>query len=547
MKIKIQELTPYHNSLKWKIQKNYYHKRGINAWKKSEVPFNITSNPQSAYQNAKVVFDSLVQNYDQSKEEKIYILEIGSGTGIFALNFIESFEAICKKENSNFYKRLHYLFTDYSQKNLKEISINPYLSKLKENGILDFYILDALNPKEICNLDETKPNLDKIKFSAVIANYVYCTLPVHVIKKEDDNFFEKNIKLIYKSKNFISDKKRLIEQLVNEPIGIKVLKNIEEISKFKEVDLDELIEDEFEIEALLEVTKNIETATVVFPFGSFKSLREFEPLLKKDGIMLISDKAHIDESFMYNDGATIPSIHGNSFAHSLNIPIIREYAKKIGMASLQTSDAYNSLQAILISKSDVINRNIIMSFKEQFVDNNYNEDASDFIEVAGHYKDAKDYDSAIKFYKKALKYRPKESSILYYLGQCYYEKGFYINALDVYLNRAPDILEHYDFDFELGKTMYILRRFSDAINYYNQSILKFGNNPFTYYNIALCWQLLKSYNNAYKSFLDAFKTDKKYTQAILGIINLVFIFGVDNLKNLLKKLKNFVITPQSVF
>ena len=539
MKIEIQELTAYNNSLKWEIQRNYYLKRGVNAWKKSEVPFNITSNPQSAYQNARVVFDSLIQNYDS--DEKIYILEIGSGTGVFALNFIEQFESICKKENSDFYKKIHYLFTDFSPKNLQDASNNPYLAKLKKDGLLDFYILDALNPKGICNLDGTNLDCNKIKFSAVIANYVYCTLPVHIIKKDDDKFYEKNIKLIYQSKKYISNKKELIEKIVNEPIGIKVLKNIKEIEQFKEIDLDELIEDEFEIETLLDVTKNIDLATLVFPFGTFKSLREFESLIKKDGIILISDKAHIDESFMYNEGATIPSIHGNSFAHSLNIPLIRQYAKKLSMASLQTSNPYNSLQTILISKSDVINRNIIMSFKDNFVDNNHNEDASDFIEVAGHYKDAKDYDSAIKFYLKALKYRPKEASIIYYLGQCYYDNGFYLNALELCLNKAPDILEHYDFDFELGKIMYSLRKFSDAINYYNESILKFGENSYTYYNIALCWQLLKSYKNAYKYFFKAFYMDKKYTQALIAIIKLPFSFVLENLNFSIKNIKNLLL------
>src|SRR5436305_1853534 len=175
MKIKIQESVPYKDSLKWQIHNNYFQKKGIDAWKLADIPFHITSNYQAAYQNAKVIFEVINNISKASKlKETFYILEVASGLGLFAINFFEAFSKICKQQKKDYHKNIHYMVTDYSEKNLRELSSNVYLSELLKDGLLDFYILDAMNLEGIKQLNNKEFTLKKEMIDVVIANYIHC-------------------------------------------------------------------------------------------------------------------------------------------------------------------------------------------------------------------------------------------------------------------------------------------------------------------------------------------------------------------------------------
>ncbi|RYX99054.1 hypothetical protein EON78_04010, partial [bacterium] len=130
MKFKLGELQSFDKSPIWTIHDKYYQENGKNSWKNGHIPFNITSNSRFAYQNAKIFFEAV----KDSSLEKLYIMEMGAGSGIFAYYFLEQLKIICEQKKSDLFKRVHYMITDYSVTNLNDIKNSKVFDEYQLNN-----------------------------------------------------------------------------------------------------------------------------------------------------------------------------------------------------------------------------------------------------------------------------------------------------------------------------------------------------------------------------------------------------------------------------
>jgi hypothetical protein len=167
----VQDWMPYKDSLLFRWSDEYFKNSGQEAFsnegknKKHVVPNEMTNSIAHARSIANFVKDNL-EFYP--KDEKFKILEIGSGSGVFAKHFL-----ICARE-LNILDRIEYLVTDYSLVGLKQIQSNNILKEFIENENYRFIHLDILNPKDATDLDGNPYALENI--SASILNYILCVL-----------------------------------------------------------------------------------------------------------------------------------------------------------------------------------------------------------------------------------------------------------------------------------------------------------------------------------------------------------------------------------
>jgi hypothetical protein len=76
-------------SILWKLQRDFFSRRGIEAWKQDGVPHFITSNPFIADAYAKLAFAFLRDcRPELDPGQPFYILELGSGHGRFGYLFL---------------------------------------------------------------------------------------------------------------------------------------------------------------------------------------------------------------------------------------------------------------------------------------------------------------------------------------------------------------------------------------------------------------------------------------------------------------------------
>ena len=88
MHVPLEPFVPYDQSLQWRIHDSYYEKRGASAWTGGEIPYQSTSNYAIARVHAALlieVVDELARTGRLAEGEEVYVLEIGSGVGRFAV------------------------------------------------------------------------------------------------------------------------------------------------------------------------------------------------------------------------------------------------------------------------------------------------------------------------------------------------------------------------------------------------------------------------------------------------------------------------------
>src|SRR6185295_12197231 len=87
----LEENQRLSRSLLWRLQRNYFEQRGIEAWSSGAVPHHITSSPFIADAYARVVMGFLRDWSTLDHSQPVHIVELGSGSGRFAYSFLKKF------------------------------------------------------------------------------------------------------------------------------------------------------------------------------------------------------------------------------------------------------------------------------------------------------------------------------------------------------------------------------------------------------------------------------------------------------------------------
>lgn len=496
MKIKIGAKTSYQESIIWQIQNNYYQQKGKETWKSGDVPFNISCNSRAAYQNARVVFESIDININ-NRNKKIYVIELGAGSGIFSLNFINEFKKICQSKNDapagkKLFKNLHYMITDYSEKNLLDISQNKLLQKLQKQGIVDFYLLDVTELQKVKKLNGSLFQLNEGMVTAVISNYLHSNLPVAILKKEKNNYFEKQMEIYLDLDVKTNDPDDFAKKFIANPAEYQILDKLEKKVEYKKIDINKYFKNEIERKTILETAKDFKNAWITYPFSSFSSIRKILPFIKKDGMLIISDKSYSDEAnYLQKENQEV--IHNNSISHTVNIPLFERFAINYGIWAIRTKSSDYSFHTIMLVNSKKIKPKVKKTFEEMFIKENINNYIFRDYHQAKNYLQKNELKNAALSYIKVLKYMPNESWLLYNIGICYFSDKNFAEALKYFeKGKENDSFNFFDFYLLIGLCLMNLQRYREAIKNFRKSIKSYGNNPKINYSIALCNKLLVS-------------------------------------------------------
>ena len=270
----------------WDIHNEYFLNRGLKAWSKGEVPYTGISNYYEAYKKVAFFYMALLKN---PKIDCINILELGSGNGAFAINFLKAFEDI---DQNNLFKKIKYTISDYSQKTLDELK-----DKLKDHEYFakfSFKILD-INHEFHQVADED--------YDLIMSNYLLDQLPARIIAKDPN-------------KNLYYEKYLSLE---NNPK--KKIKKLKRKTVFQELDFanDIKLEHQKILDSCFRYKKK---STIVYSYGALRAIRRILYKLKPKGIYIASDfNASSKPGFDDFD----PCFYGNSLAQAVNFEFICKY------------------------------------------------------------------------------------------------------------------------------------------------------------------------------------------------------------------------------
>jgi Putative S-adenosyl-L-methionine-dependent methyltransferase len=179
---------PLSRSVIWRLQRDYYAQRGLEAWTEDMVPSYITNNPLIAEIHAGTVAAFVEDCLRQGCAVPLRILELGAGTGKFCYLFLRRLAALLRERDLPL-DTVRYTMTDCSQPLLEQWRANSWLAGFTSRGILEFELLSAGEGSGVSGMGRPASAKDKAPL-VVIANYVFDSLPQDAFIIQQGEIFE---------------------------------------------------------------------------------------------------------------------------------------------------------------------------------------------------------------------------------------------------------------------------------------------------------------------------------------------------------------------
>ncbi len=579
MRIPIQEAVPYESSLIWQQHQDHYQELGLEVFLNQDVPYNISSNPSYAAQAAKLFLSALPSILPES----LPILEVGAGSGIFAVNFLRALTSLAPEAA----KRVCYWLTDFSTATILSLSQQAVFQTFIAAGQIKLYIMNGNSPQDVeCLAGETM-SLADIGFQLVVANYYFSVLPTAVLHRQDQKWFKQYLALewmpcgedpepeavqvfleqvsqalmayrlsehlaadhpqwhlfqaLEKAQTRVSQKllelsaeadfdfkdwlvsellAHWAEALETEPTEqmqqtiIKLLvlpllgqdtydlDALAQESSFRQLPLSEIVTRDLECQAIETITQDYAIATVGYSEVGVASLKALIKLICPNGLMLISDKAYSDRSWMQGMHPEPVARHGSTLSHPVNFPLFEEVLKLKGISSHRTDARSNALHSLLIYCGPEMPAPISNCFEQHFIDYPGHEISHALLEGGHALLRQNQMEQALRSFEKALTYRPGDGTLQYLTALCYLEHQRYSDAIALLTQEHDDLYALLNRAILLAEAYRLIGQYEPAIEAYQQA-LNYGHDSLTLYHLAQCQNELGDTASALKNLSEA--------------------------------------------
>jgi hypothetical protein len=189
-------------SLLWPLQRAFYEREGLAAWKPKAVPFYITSNAFTARAYARTVA-GLLRDLAAAgpplfdRTAPVYLVELAAGSGQFACLFLrrllELREAIPALRGLD----LRYVMTDFAQSSVDAWPAHERLAPFFERGLLDCATFDLESDRELRLRSGSVLARGAVRNPLIaIANYTFDSTAQDAFQVED-GFLHERLAAVY--------------------------------------------------------------------------------------------------------------------------------------------------------------------------------------------------------------------------------------------------------------------------------------------------------------------------------------------------------------
>lgn len=487
-KVVLEQNKRLSESIIWTMEREYFQQKGINAWV-NELPFYITSNPFIANCYAKItvsfIRDWLAKN-PESIKHPFYIIELGTGAGRFSYYTLKAIHEIChelKIENIS----IVYVMTDFTKNNLEFYQTHHALAPFIEKGLLDFAIYDIQAEQPIQLLLSNKELNSKTLENPLIiySNYVFDTIPCDSFSAQHGRLYELAMTLTTEKDNM--DQNNHVIDL--QKIDIKREVNEIELPYYNDPALDNIL-------ALYQ--NELIDSSFLMPAGTIRGLKWLKELSNNKLLLITSDKAYSVLSSLDNLNYPSLSFHGSSslecFSMMVNLHAIGEYMKNSG-GDYFASSLRKGLKTCVFSSNfnlaDFVNTHTaITDHVEKFGPSDYfNCAISSINNNGGEHLDLEAIASILQMSQWDPYIYTRLSSRISILMDNAEE-----DTLTFLINNMKTLAENYYYLpksecvlFEIGVFYHALKRYEEALEYYQKVSQYTGEQFGLAYNIALCY------------------------------------------------------------
>jgi tetratricopeptide (TPR) repeat protein len=503
----------FSESCLWRMQREYFEQEGINAWV-NQVPFYITSNPYIAQCYAQLVMRFIrdwTTKHPEAKKHPFYILELGTGSGRFSYYVLKTLHELRKSllmEDIS----ICYIMSDFTKNNIQYYETHPALMPYIEQGLVDFAIYDmeverpiTLLKKNIRLSPETLVNP-----LTVFANYIFDTVSHDSFTVHEGKLYELLLNVSTTENNMRDNRPVEMDKLAID-YAVHEVKN----NYYGDPHLDSILE---------EYRKSFTDTSFLFPIGSIHAIKLLRKLANDKLFIISSDKGYSTIASLDHLGHPSLSFHG-SFSMMVNFHAMANYFKNSGgdyflqtprkgiktsvfCSGLNFRDMPETSLAIQqyiegVSPADyfTLHRRVSDHFQD------YN------LETIAAHMSFTGWDPHIyaKLASRVVSLvEAGDSDTVNFLASNMHK----IAANFYYMPKSDCIL------FEIAVFFHALKRFSEALPYYQQAQKYVGEQFGLYYNMALCQHHSDLQPEALATFKHALELDpeSKETQEWIAYI-----------------------------
>jgi SAM-dependent MidA family methyltransferase len=496
----VETAKPFADSLIWSINRDYYQKAGVDAWRKNTVPHHMTSNSMVGRTYAELIFACLKDLAVKGQTtETVYILELGAGHGRLAFHILKHLEQLTSIANQTLAPYC-YVLSDIVENNLNFFMEHPQFQSYFEAGLLDVSYFDGMESQEIAMRYSGKTILQKDLEQPLLAigNYFFDSLPTDLYAIRGGEIASCSIGL-----EIVNDPKEMDEQTLLKELELVFDTKMLNAAPYQENIYNEILE---------EYRSSMEHTHLFFPQKGLKCVDNLRQMSKK-GLMLLSmDKGFHELEDL--DKNPLPEIipHG-SFSIWVNYHAFSRFCEKHGgralfpsystfhlelgcMLFMEDHDTYTEIQTTYQRSVDNFGPDDFNVMKQMVYKNMTNFELPHLLAVIR----LGAYDATL--FKNLL---PQIRQLAQKISVK--ERGRLAETIHQTWNMYFTLNEPFDLAYEIGGLLYDLGYYQEALAYFVHSVNMFGHKTDVFFNKALCHYQLRQDN----FFLETVKELKKFS------------------------------------
>lgn len=507
-------------SMIWTLQRSFYERHGVEAWRSEGIPFHITSNTFIAQAYARVVLgwlrDCLHDNSPFDPAEPITLVELGAGHGRFGYLFLKKLLRLLEGAGLPDV-RIQYVMTDLAERNVELWRGNPRLQPFLDSGLLDLACFDASRDTEL-RLAVSGRVLTPGAVAnpmVMIANYLFDSIPQDAFWIEDGRLYESLITVTPRRREADPSDPDLLSR-----VDLSFHYNPAAPGYYGDPDLDGLLEDS---------TQRLPATAFLFPVAALQCIQTFRALSGDRLLLLSADKGyHRDEELVLGHGAPCITRHGRgSFSMMVDYRILGESFERWGGEALQPSHRHESLlvAAFLLGRPANGHRETRQAYQAAVED--FGPD--DFFTLAPALdlsRDPLSLEQALAYLRlSAWDHRLLWRQIPFYKSCCAELTESRKRELCAAVRQVWDCYfplgeDEEDLGFALGVLFLEMKLYRDALDFFAESVRFYGLEPGTAYNMGLCHYGLREMEAAARYVEQALELDPELDSARLLRIRL---------------------------
>lgn len=483
----VQERVPLSRSLLWQLQRDFYDKSGLEAWRDKGVPCYVTTNPFIAEQYAQTVHACLLDSLQNvgfrlDKSEPVYVVELASGSGEFGFRFLRQLRQLLATRPIPGDVRVCFVMTDFTESNLRVFEQQACFQPFLTDGSLDLALFDCESSTRL-ELRRSGVVLDRTANPLIVcANYLFDSLPQDAFWIRDGQLREGTVTLT-------------AAQPVDDPA--QMLERLPQLKRFfNELPVELPFYGEPAFDAILQrYLELLEQASFLFPISVLRCLDRLRTLAGGRLLLVAADKGygHIEELSL--DEEPHLEAHGDGcFSFMVDFHALGIYCNSLGGRAFIPSRRDDSLlpAVFLFGGEDAAFPRTARAIDEMLEGFG----PCDFLNILHRAEQAESCD--VEQFISLLKLSRFEPGMIVRLGGKLVDdvehtpEGTREQLIEVLRRAWPNFYPSSgdDVPLEFGRVFYSLGHYREAIDFYKASLEHLGEHAITLHNLGLCYREL---------------------------------------------------------